>query len=597
MASPTSDIKFPEMIQTLSGFRCSAAYRYNVTVSSDQNHFLNLKQLKHIDLSEIDETTTSVTYRKEVISFENGAKVYADFKLDQELVPNFGYGLACQLYMKKPNGTEVTMGQRYFPQIAGGGWGIAYSPANLVKQFGVYFYITCHFDYYQDIETVPGVTGMDSITFDFLVPCRDSQYPDMMRSNTMKTEDTLYFLQRGTNARPKDLPNEWYYPTDQVPVLGFSWGFNDFDAFAALASDPNDPITPDQIFKKGDMDEPIQETDPSGPGGGGGNYDDDSDPIPFPDLPSGGALSSGAIKGFIVSNAILTALFNKLWDISIFDIATQFQKLVDNPMDCIISLHCIPVTPANSNQQQNIKIGSFDTDVKGVVITSQYLTVDCGSLNVKEYWGTAMDYSPYTKCEIYMPFIGIHELKIEDVMKSTVHIKYNVDVLTGDVLCNIKCGKSVLYKYAGNFKQDIPVSGRTNNMALKGILGGVGAIGAAAIGAATGGPMGGAIAGGGVLSSAASVASSKVVTSRSGSLQGSVGLLDDFRPFLIFHRPVQSLARNFNSFKGYPSNIYATLNSLSGYTEVEYVHLTGIDGATDTELEEIEALLKKGVII
>ena len=112
-------------------------------------------------------------------------------------------------------------------------------------------------------------------------------------------------------------------------------------------------------------------------------------------------------------------------------------------------------------------------------------------------------------------------------------------------------------------------------------------------GAATGAGIAGAAA----ISTAVNVAMAKTHVSRSGSMNGSVGLLDDFTPYLILHRPKQSLAADFKSFKGYPSNITAILSSLSGYTEVEYIHLTGINGATDTELTEIENLLKNGVII
>ena len=73
--------------------------------------------------------------------------------------------------------------------------------------------------------------------------------------------------------------------------------------------------------------------------------------------------------------------------------------------------------------------------------------------------------------------------------------------------------------------------------------------------------------------------------------------MDDFVPYLIIHRPIQSLAKTYAQNKGYTSNISATLSSLTGYTEVEYIHLTGINGATDSELNEIERLLKDGVII
>lgn len=344
-------------------------------------------------------------------------------------------------------------------------------------------------------------------------------------------------------------------------------------------------------------DDPTQETDPSTPGGGGGNYDNTSDPIDFPELPVGGALSSGAIRAFIVTPGILQGMFATLWDLNLFNILTQFQKLVDNPMDAIISLHCLPVTPQNSNQGGDIILGSFDTGSNGIIVDSQYLTVDCGQLDLKEYWGSALDYNPYTKTEIYLPFIGVKELNTDDVMNSTLHIKYNIDVLTGDCLANIKCGMSVLYKYNGNLKQDIPLSGRSSDQLLKFAQGNFGMVGSFATGAAIGGGLGGAIALGSALSAASNVLSSKVTTTRAGSLAGSVGLLDDFRPYLIIHRPVQSLAKDFKKFKGYPSNITSVLSAVKGYTEVEFINLQNIPNATSAEMDEIKNLLGRGVLL
>lgn len=67
-------------------------------------------------------------------------------------------------------------------------------------------------------------------------------------------------------------------------------------------------------------------------------------------------------------------------------------------------------------------------------------------------------------------------------------------------------------------------------------------------------------------------------------------------PYLIVERPRQSLAKGYNTFEGYPSNITSRLGDLSGYTAVESVHLEGIN-ATDSEISEIESLLKGGVIL
>ena len=335
------------------------------------------------------------------------------------------------------------------------------------------------------------------------------------------------------------------------------------------------------------------DSDPSTTGGGDGNYTDNSDPVDFPDLPTGGALACGAIHAFHVSTQTITDVFAKLWSTSLFDMAT-WQKLVSSPLDCIISLHCLPVQPVVGNTR-NIWFGNFNTGEAAKVVTDQYVTVDCGYLDVIKFFGSAMDYSPYTKMSIYLPFSGIHDLATEDVQGQRIHVKYNIDVLTGDCAINVKCGQSVLYKFIGNMKMQIPVTARDDNALGNTIKGTVGMLAGAMIGGAVGsGP--GAIAGAGI-SAAASVAAHKVTVSRSGELTGNVGLLDEFTPYLIIHRPQQSLAVDYNKFKGYPANLTMLLSSCMGYTEVEHIHLTGIGGATDTELSEIESLLKEGVII
>lgn len=336
------------------------------------------------------------------------------------------------------------------------------------------------------------------------------------------------------------------------------------------------------------------EDDTSGPGGGGGNYDDRSDPIDFPDLPTGGALDSGAIVAHRVSKQTLYAIMQKLWSNSIFDIGNMWQKSISDPMDAIVSLHALPFSPEVDGSTP-IWIGNFDTELSSPEVTSQYIELDCGTLNIREFWGSALDYSPYTRAEIFLPFIGVKDVAIEDVMNSKLHIKYHIDVLTGDCVAFIKCGLSVLYHFTGNCRMTIPLSSYTTD-ALQNTIGETGKmISGAAIGAAVGGGIG--MAAGMTISSAANVASSKIRLNKGSELGGSVSLMDDFVPYMIFHRPVQSLAKDYNKFKGYPSNITATLGSLSGYTEVEHIHLDNLPNATNAEMEEIKNLLKQGVLL
>ena len=140
MANPTSQLKFNEMIKTIAGFRCSCSYRYNVHASSDQDHMLDMAQLKHIDLSDISENIQGINYERVIMTFPNGGKFVAVFSLEEEIVSGFGFLLGCNLYAEKPNGTRTWLGH-YRPNGAGGGWGYYYCPANLAKTYGVYFFL------------------------------------------------------------------------------------------------------------------------------------------------------------------------------------------------------------------------------------------------------------------------------------------------------------------------------------------------------------------------------------------------------------------------------------------------------------------------
>ena len=459
-------------------------------------------------------------------------------------------------------------------------------PMNIVKQYGIKFEILADYSYGKG-EAQLDITKCSMVEVKCFLPGQDSEHPAGFQSFSHITEGLRFF-----HLNTGDQYEDWE-SNPQYVYFGYTWNMvtttqnvfatDDLTSFANALNNLS-PLT-GPIFEDGTADDPNQETDPSGTGGGGGNMDPSSDPIPFPDLPVGGALLSGAIKAYEVDATILTQMFIKLWDTSIFDIAT-FQKLVEAPLDSLIQLQCVPMDPHTSGTG-HVMLGNFDTEAVAPKIDQEYYTIDCGTLTVEEYWGSALDYSPYTSAEIWVPMVGFRDLDINDIMGKTIHLKYNYSIFDGNLTAQLMCGNAVLYKWPGNVRETIPVTARVND-ALQRLV--TGAMGVATAG--TGAGMAAAAIG-----AAVNVAMAKTHVSRTGEMGGSTGLLDDFMPFLIIHRPIQSLAAGFKTQKGYPSNISAVLSSCQGYTEVEYVHLTGIDMATDTELQEIEQLLKSGVII
>ena len=326
---------------------------------------------------------------------------------------------------------------------------------------------------------------------------------------------------------------------------------------------------------------------PSGTGGGDRPRDDEGEPVDFPDLPSTSVIGTGLITLFNPSDTQLRSLASVLWG---NDFEQSIKKVLNDPFDGLIGLSMVPFSPTTSGSI-NCEIGNFDTEISMPLISAQYYTIDCGTVQVKENWGNALDYNA-TSADLFVPFVGFCHIDIQDVMGRTISLKYNVDILTGTAIAILKCGNKCLYEWPCNLAYNIPLTGSNRaalytgliNVAMSG-LGGL----------AVGGAMG---AVGGAATSAINVAThAQSNVQRGGSLASNTGVLGEFLPYIVLHRPKQSMPSQFKNIKGYQSNITSLLGNCVGYTEVDYIHLQGLDMATDTELQEIEQLLKSGVII
>lgn len=381
-----------------------------------------------------------------------------------------------------------------------------------------------------------------------------------------------------------------YFLDSQTPIVGvgtnFAYRLQDVEnkSFAdwVVLVDPEDP----------DKD-PFEEGGFSTIGGGMGHWDMDSDQIEIPDLPTIGAQSSNLLTLYSPTSQQLGALNNYLW--SDFWEISSFKKIVANPMDCIVSLLILPCTVPTSGTRE-IKVGSLSTGVTSNNASNQFIKINCGNISVKEFSGSYLDYSPYTKAEIYLPYIGTKSINVDDIMDRVVNVTYHIDILTGSCLAFVSANGTVLYTFEGNCATALPLTSTDYSNLYKNLLTAVASGGALASGIATGNA--GAIIGGAVgagLSTANSVASMKPTIQRGGNVGGSSGLMGIQTPFITFNRPKQCLPESQNKFSGYPSFITVTLSSLKGYNEIYSIHLENIR-ATDTEKRELESLLQGGVI-
>lgn len=438
----------------------------------------------------------------------------------------------------------------------------------------------------------------------------------------------------------------WIYDAYEFPSLnfdggsGFGWyrcqnGYTNLSN--VLGSAWELPISSIPDYQEGQEPTPY-DTEPnkaggySKKGGGGGTFDRSSDTISVPTLPTLNATDAGFVTLYKPNLNTMIELAKRLWSPNVIDLVSQ---LFGDPMDLVIGLGIVPVN-APATRTSSPSIGPIVIPLVIPVYDSQYYQHDCGSIEVREFWGSAFDYAPYTKISIYLPYVGVRELDTDEVMGHTVGVKYHVDLFGGAIMAFVTVDGSVRYQFAGNCMQQIPVGKADYNQLVQNLINiacvvgaGIASSGASAAASVAAAETSEAAAGAGMTLGAANagtafqgeimgmstmanwngdhgkqlsactmdaVMTSKPRVERTGSLSATTGQLGVQTPYLIISRAEQCLPTNYKRYRGYPSNITARLGDLSGYTEVESIRLNDL-AATQPEIVEIYDMLKKGVII
>ena len=342
---------------------------------------------------------------------------------------------------------------------------------------------------------------------------------------------------------------------------------------------------------------------------GGTMYDspleDGGDDMGWADLPSEDFLKTGMSRAYVFDGSqssihALNSLSAYLWS---GNIAGMLDNIVADPMDCIIALNRMPsyenISKGSTDRLVigNLSIPKYDDLLVDETVTSlgsEWYTVNCGSITVPAVHGNYLDYEPYTQVDIFLPYIGMIKISPKDIVGKSIYIRYNIDTLTGQCCCQIgddSNGTHILYSYNGNCLTQFPVSGANYSNIISGAFslvgGAMATAGAKAVEGVVGG-MNGAVQGG------LSMFESDV--QRGGSISCTAGALGCDTPYAIVTTRMPIVDANYNTYVGQPYFKASTLSSLSGFTIVEEVQLSGVV-ATQGELDEIETLLKGGVIL
>ena len=373
-------------------------------------------------------------------------------------------------------------------------------------------------------------------------------------------------------------------------------------------NDPNDaPEEPDGPGK-----------DPEEPGGGGGEGDHilpDED-IDVPPLPEFGAGSVRWLTVYEMDQADVSEFGEELIQPTAWEKVKQF---FNDPLDSIVTLSLCPVKAPVHGQKTPVVPGlvpytferSFD------YISNEFCEFDCGEVRIEPYWDSFLDFQPYTRMQLFLPFIGFIDLQVDEIMGATLGVKYHINVVTGDCIAYVLSSgdtdsfygakhRHVMSQHAGNCGMRVPI-GRVSYDAEIGASFQLLAMG---LGMGVSAAM---VAEG--LTDASDINSSQVANQvssgtmtfvngqktgikRSGAISGAAGYMGSVTPYIVRIIPRHQIPDNYKEIKGYPCNKGNSLRDFegTGYAAVEDIQLNNI-AAMEDERAEIMDWLRKGVLV
>ena len=200
---------------------------------------------------------------------------------------------------------------------------------------------------------------------------------------------------------------------------------------------------------------------------------------------------------------------------------------------------------------KQLKGGRYDFGQQAPYVKEHTIVVDCGSVEIPEKYQSLLDYSPFSRLTIYLPFIGFQELDDKLVVGHTLKVQYVVDVLSGRCLAQLYVDstelKSCIAEYGGTIAADEMFGGDS----------GYNYYGAYEL----------------------------MTTMQLGELSC----------YVLIHTKIP-LEGDIVNYKGLPTNEIVKVGDVSGFIKYSSIHVDGMT-ATDVEKSEIENLLLSGIFV
>ena len=324
--------------------------------------------------------------------------------------------------------------------------------------------------------------------------------------------------------------------------------------------------------------------------------------------PTHGAISCGGNNYYLMSSEQLNnfiSWFNN-YTPSAEEIASNiFTNKYGNLLECVCGISYVPcaINKYYTNQgTETIKIGKLDTGISANIIKNEGSNFKLAEFKIERKFNNFLDYEPYTKYQLYLPYVGVIELPTNTIVSnkgSTVVVKCAIDISTLTLTYTIYSNGMVIYETSVSYGQSIPISltdrigtfssaiTETTNRAVGSVVAG-----------ATGNVMG-------VVTNIASFHYKESPVVSTGTSTSSGGRFQPQKCYLIASHPVTKRPDTYGHNVGFPcmKSIKLNDNSLKGFTKchnpvIEFGNSKRVDDSIvypyESEIEELYNILKEG---
>lgn len=177
-------------------------------------------------------------------------------------------------------------------------------------------------------------------------------------------------------------------------------------------------------------------------------------------------------KQYVINANALQGLSGELWTVidnlitSPDDIKNLYNLSLDsfltnNPIDAIVSVKKFPLSSVPHGENlENIYLGKYQAGAAGYQLAMQQARYNFEGIPIFPKFGNCfLDYSPYTKMQLYVPFCGTIDIDAADFMGRTLSVEMVIDFITGTVTAYVLANQLVVTSLTGTCGIDIPITG------------------------------------------------------------------------------------------------------------------------------------------